>query len=675
MANIPRSVLSEHLQERMSGRKLLTAVFLTFEFDPAFFEQEVLPVFLDVPLSHAKDVRLAQLEDALHAVPGHLAVYYDPNGLRTDTSGARLDVRRIPVRYPTGIFHPKNIFLLTEPVEADDTGSRPRSLLVATLSANLTESGWWSNVEVCHVEELEEGQRTRLREGLLELFETLRKRTPHEADHLALEEVRRFVLRTEQRPQRSTDGEVHPHFFSGKGSVVDFLDDVAGRDLRGMNLEVISPYFDDAPTSPPLEALLARFSPPETRVYLPRESDGSIPCREELHAWLRGLPGVSWGTLPVELLRLGAQTEARHRRVHAKVYRFFTSRPKREFLFIGSVNLTRPAHENGGNLETGIFVEVTPPRAPDFWMEPDGQKAPRFTPARQEGEAVSQAGARLLLRYHWRAKRMEAFWDDKNPSPALTIDANGEVLFQVEALPSRAWQVLTSADPSRLAVILENTSLLGVTGDRPGRVLVLLQEDGMEDKPDLFRKLSASDILNSWALLTPEQRAAFVETRLSELVLEGEGTALVSRFKALSSDGTLFGKLAGVFHAFGCLERTVSEALAGGNTKVASARLFGRKYDSLENLLERVLSEAEGDPVDRYLVFLCARQLCDMVRSRHAEYWKSQAPRSGEIEAVLERARLIREQLVASDPMNMPAFLEWFDVRFLKRASQAGGVQ
>lgn len=44
VSEIPRAVLSEHFQERMKGRRLRSAVFLTFQFDPGFFEQEVLPV-------------------------------------------------------------------------------------------------------------------------------------------------------------------------------------------------------------------------------------------------------------------------------------------------------------------------------------------------------------------------------------------------------------------------------------------------------------------------------------------------------------------------------------------------------------------------------------------------------------------------------------------------------
>ena len=64
---IPHSVLSEQLQERIGGRRLVAAVFLSFQFDPGFFEQEILPVLLDVPVSHARLIRLLQLDDSLRA--------------------------------------------------------------------------------------------------------------------------------------------------------------------------------------------------------------------------------------------------------------------------------------------------------------------------------------------------------------------------------------------------------------------------------------------------------------------------------------------------------------------------------------------------------------------------------------------------------------------------------
>ena len=46
MAELPRAVLSWHLQERMKGRRLVSAVFLTFRFDPAFFNGDASQVLI-----------------------------------------------------------------------------------------------------------------------------------------------------------------------------------------------------------------------------------------------------------------------------------------------------------------------------------------------------------------------------------------------------------------------------------------------------------------------------------------------------------------------------------------------------------------------------------------------------------------------------------------------------
>ena len=71
----------------------------------------------------------------------------------------------------------------------------------------------------------------------------------------------------------------------------------------------------------------------------------------------------------------------------------------------------------------------------------------------------------------------------------------------------------------------------------------------------LFR-LSATDILRYWSLLTQEQRAAFLEARAPEVALLGQGADLVARAKLALEKKTLFDRFAGFFHAFGCLERS-----------------------------------------------------------------------------------------------------------------------
>src|SRR5687767_10616086 len=104
MADIPHEVLSEHVQKRLHGRRVKSAVFLTFTFEPDFFEQEILPVIFDLPLTTAPAVRLLMLEDQFKKGGQSVAVYYDRRGLISGETSAKLDVRRIGVSYPTGYF-------------------------------------------------------------------------------------------------------------------------------------------------------------------------------------------------------------------------------------------------------------------------------------------------------------------------------------------------------------------------------------------------------------------------------------------------------------------------------------------------------------------------------------------------------------------------------------------
>lgn len=676
MAEIPKAVLSEQFQERMSGRRLRSALFLTFQFEPGFFEQEILPVFLDIPLSHAKPIRLIQLEDALRAMSGHVAVYYDSNGLIEGSGSAKLDVRRVPIRHRTGIAHAKNVLLLVESEEPDENGHRPQALIVASLSANLTRSGWWENVEACHIEEIVEGEKTSLKDDLTALLKQLRKArsdTPHEA----LDEVSAFLKSTQQRGQKSVNGELYTHLYRGDEPIANFLSGVAGGAISGMHLEVISPFFDDADECAPLKKLIDRFQPKQVRVYLPLTRTGEVACREELFESVRTLPDVEWGKLPKEILRMGKGEDTKERFVHAKVYRFFSASPKREICFVGSANLTNAAHNDGGNWETGFLVDRTPPRRPEFWLEPlEAGHAPKGFRVECEDEATTTArGTPLNIRYHWNESRAEVFWDAKGASPLLRLSARGVELGTLNELPSREWTPLDDEMTKRVGALLVETSLLEVRND--GAVAwLLVQEEGMSHKPSLLLQLSAADILRYWALLTADQRAAFIESHaLSGSLADAlgdEGTELLAKAKIALEHDTVFDRFAGFFHAFGCLERTVRESLAGDKEKEADYRLFGKKYDSLGSLLDRVSSEvASGDGVDHYVLLMCAQQLCNEIERAFPDYWKKNKTAARELKTRCEVSlKTVRQRLTEQNPASdFAAFLDWFDRWFLNRAA------
>lgn len=682
MTDIPREVLSEHFQERMRGRRLVSAIFTTFTFDPGFFEQEVLPVFFDLPLSHASAIKLVQLEDALRSVRGSIAVYYDENGLEPDAVPARLDVRRIAVPQRTGIFHPKNVFVLVESTEPDQAGHHEQILLVACMSANLTRAGWWENVEAVHVEEIRQRDHTRLRDDvdqfLKDLRDRVRDRDRDTGDHEAIRQIRAFLKGASQRAQRSSEGRLHTHFHSGRASLPDFLEATAGGVLRGLCLEVISPFFDGTDESAPLAALIERFRPSEVRVFLPRGDAGEALCPEGLYEWLRAQPGVSWGTLPRAVVQRGKADAAQARAVHAKLYRFFDPvRSGREIIYVGSANLTRSAHRLAadaskwrvGNWESGFLVEVTgSSRRPDFWMAADANRPAEFDGSRREdGGIAASGGTRLSVRFWWDRQVGEVWWEDRHPSPPLVVEDRGTRLFAREHIPPGVWLQLGEAESARLAEVLRSTSLLQVRGegDEPG--VLLVQEEGMAHRPSLLFELTPAEILRYWSLLTPEQRAAFVEARIR---LAGDDDPLVTRAEPLAHEETLFDRFAGIFHAFECVERAVNKALEIGAVREAEYRLFGRKYDSLGTLLERVIDDAraeKGDVIEQYVLLLCARQLLKEVQRTHPDFFAAHRQDVAALHAQLDEVDRLRAALGAADD-RMPDFLQWFERWFMRRA-------
>jgi hypothetical protein len=674
VSDIPRAVLSEHLEERIAGRRVVSAIFTTYQLDPGFFEQHVLPVILGVPVSHAAAVRLVQLEDRLRTVPGEVAVYYDAEGLVTssDFGAPKLDVRRIPIRLSTGIFHPKNLFLLLES-EPDEDGQAANSLLVGALSANLTKSGWWSNVEVGHFQEITEDDATRSKHELVWFLNRLRRwATGHDA-HRAIQDTIAFLRGTGARKHRTTDEKLHPHFHGGRESVADFLEATAGGKLRGAYLDVISPFFDDAESCAPLEELKRRFEPKEIRVFLPRSKAGAALCNDKLYAAIEAL-GAKWGRLPKESwLRQGRSDDAEPRYVHAKVYRFFTQNPKTELLLVGSVNLTRAAHQRGGNVESAFLVEIEPERRPESWLEPE-TRPPREFAARneREDEGGATSGTRLQIRYFWDSGTAEAFWDGEATSPMLRLESRGVPLGDLGPWPPHAWHACGTDLSVAIGTALQESSFITVHGDGPSPGILLVQEEAMGSKPSLLLRLSIADILRYWSLLTPDQRAAFIEARAPSIALAQDGAALVAKARLEAAEDTLFDRFAGFFHGFARVERSIRASLQAGNERQAEYLLFGRKYDSLGTLLDRLLSsDGELDDVDRYVLLLCAEQLRRAIAREFPEFWHMHRPQVAVLEESLRRTDEVRTRLEAKSPEAMREFLPWFDEWFLTRAKPA----
>lgn len=670
--DIQRQVLSEAFQAAMDGWRLRTAVFLTFRFAPAFFEQDILPVFFDISLSQIPQARVLHLADALR-VTGPVAVYYDAGALEAGSGPPRTNFDRIGIHHRGGYFHPKNVFLLVERIEDHHRGmgkAGDRRLVVAALSANLTRAGWWENVEVAHIESFDEGAQCPFVGDLRDLLGAVRRGSPQGCDHAALDAIVGFLRRLNPGEQRLSEGLLLTRMYAGKSDLPTFLDEIAGNRLRRRCLEVISPYFDETESVKPLQNLLDRFKPRETRLYLPRGVEGDALCSEQYWDAVSKL-GAVWGTLPKDVV---FWTKSRDRNVHAKVYRFFDPSDRRQTFFIGSVNLTNAGFSERGNVESGFLIEVEGSSKSDWWLDTD-KKRPSVFQIRQEADGLENGpGTKLTLRYNWTTGAAHGIWDDQKQSPSLTIAGSGVLLGQLGPLKPRALSQLDDTAAERLKQHLISSSFVTVQIAGEADATILVEEEGALDKPSLLARLPPEEILRYWSLLTDDQKAEFFEEHAGELNDEefAKWTGLV---KAPRLDHSFFAAFAHVYLSFGNLERSIRKALAAGRHKEALDRLFGKRFDTLKRLVERLPEKETPDPVGDYVTLLCALQLLTVIKRDEPEFATMARDRFtliDEIEAALDRLRpAIRLEGSGLLHGEHEAFFAWLDRWFLRRAVPA----
>ncbi len=674
---IPQQVLSDALKEKIAKRRVRAAVFTTYTFDPGFFELHVLPLLFDAPFSQIEKVKRLRLEDELRTIED-VAVYYDRTALSQDATPPQLDFRRIDVRRSTGVFHPKLILVLVENLEDEadreaEYSRGPLSLIVGTLSANLTRAGWWENVETGHFEEIPAVDRDDgvcpFRPDVLALIQRMKSLAPPNEDHSALDRIHEF-LRHDTSTARSVThrsmGKYRTRLYVGQAALPDWLEELrlAGWDW---NLEVISPYFDEA-NAGTLEALVEVLEPKETRVFLPVDADGSAEVTDGLYDGISEI--ADWSELPRSIVASGAREQLKNappRRVHAKVYRMWRKGGP-DVVLSGSVNLTAPAHSHGaaGNFEAAFLVDITDMRAGGWWLKPIDYEPQSFAERRvREDEESTEVFVDISLRYDWQTGQL-AYRIEGDRTEALRVrEPGGRSLFAIEHPRRSRWIDLPTDAASAVGELLPSTSFLEVVAKK-GSWRVLVREEGMAHKPSILSSLTPEEILLYWSLLSPAQREAFIIEKLGD-ELDAEGLKIPKGDRYATGD-TVFDRFAGVYHAFEMLARHVADAIERGEDRDAEARLFGKKYDSLPVLLERTLERVEGDPVMQYVTFLSAKQVRDRIRRSNADFWRAHGLGAAALDELLDKLPDVRSRL-QMEGKDAPVFLEWYERMFLRTAA------
>jgi hypothetical protein len=666
MTGIPNQVLSQHLRELLSGRRVTAAVFMTFTLEPQFFEQEIVTLLADDQLIQDPRMRMLQLEEMLRGAIGPVAVYYDSKGLRPD-GAKQLDIRYVPLRVPTGLFHPKLVLLLTEDEDADRASAT--SLICGVLSSNLTKAGWWSSVECVHFETVVADQPCGFADELLRFLGEVRRLGGIPEDHEALDRISAWLRRDAVQSRHVTDhGRLRTRLLAGTRPMVGFLEEFGGDQLSEASLEIVAPFVDESRPGA-LDDLINAFGLREVRVFLPTAEDGSATIDEAIYEHVKGHARCAWSRLPQDLLKLGKDANAKLRGVHAKVYRFHRKKDRYEALVVGSHNLTVAAHGRGGNVEASFLVERELDGPIEWWLTTDAKRPPSFTVEVLDDERPAEGFLPLQLAYDWSTCIAKARWHGAGVSPRVRIEANGHTILTLSPQAPDEWVPASAEDAKRLEDILVSTTILDAVTEDGTRAPVLVQEYGMSRKPSLVATWSIADVLEYWSRLTAEQRAAFLAARIGN-VPEGVAEKLHAQAR-LARTESFFTSAAGIFHGFEMLRRQVLASVEEGKNRQADYQLFGKRHDSLPNLIDKACSpEGADDALQSYLVLLCARQLSRELRRRRDPFFSEKRNELAKLEASTKYSSELAKRLELGK--DGAAFLKWFERHFMRNLRARG---
>ncbi len=311
-----REIIGEQLANLIGESKVVAALFYTFNFEPEFFENYVMPLLLpgkefsDNKIHNSIIWRRYYAEDIVPPV----TVYYDEK-VKNNSIAPQLEYKIHSVKLSNAFFHPKNSFILTE----DDR------LIIIGGSNNISAAGWNTNLEAvtCLQLKLREYYPKETRDLYRRFIEFVAENNSLEssdAEELILTFLRKRLYEGEPVPFYSTTDE------SGFN---EFLNEYIPNGDSVEKIEVIAPFISSNTVL--IDKLKTICSDAEIYLWAPNNKERYIELEKDVYDKYKE-KGVFW-------CRLKNSVESP--KVHAKVYRFLTK--DKVYCIIGSVNFTEQA--------------------------------------------------------------------------------------------------------------------------------------------------------------------------------------------------------------------------------------------------------------------------------------------------------------------------------------------
>ena len=526
---VEQFVLKEKLKEIIGNRQVMAALFYTFNFDPRFFENYVMPLFVG---NRANDFRDEIIHNKIlwrtcikEGLVPPITVYCDYFAKdNTEAPSLGYEIYCVKVRAAVGKicnFHPKHIFILLK----DEGGYQ--SLLVVTGSGNITPSGWCDNFECFSIEELG-GNRSapnRTSTNLLQNCISRLGRLAGPGYYTEAESLIDSFLRYEDFN--------HTYFNSINQSFTDFLEDHIPEDIN--ELEIISPYFSN--DTGLIEHLKNNMGLKKIKCLIPTLKDNEIQLSKQIFLNFKnaGIEWSHWAKLKVSDKTYDRTKDLRN--IHAKIYRFYSN--LQTFTIVGSVNFTNPAWSkyqrlnNQANIESAwLYIDNY---SGQRLLKPAGNLDPahfRFIEKEtlennESSDYVDRNAPDIEFVIDWKTKKLEIKVRSITGSCSFkNILSEQSINKRTRLIDLDQQDIKTLTKNTLIEVVQKNNNKLSVHSFYP-------RQTNIEMKPLDFR-LSAINILQYWDYLGDHYQKDVLTRTFAEKITDGSGIVNENKFETKS---------------------------------------------------------------------------------------------------------------------------------------------
>jgi HKD family nuclease len=656
-----KSVISDQFSEAIDGRRVQAAVFTSYNFEPHFFEIDVIPYLLKdtIPYSNDERVKKYQVMEALRDSELEIEVFFDQPVFESADQSPAMEYLFHGINLLPFAFHAKNNYLLVK-----DKETEKQNLLIAAGSNNLTRAGWWENIETQHWVIIDPDKTNELFiEQLKGDMEWLKAHRNLKSSDAAIEKISLFINEcklTEPIADISYFDIQPGNFFSFIENSLSLLSKHSG-----WNLEIISPFFaNDAESL--LHEEFYKMGVENIVLLLPFDQDGKALCDVQYYETIRKADNISWGqwhNLEAKSLGVDKQSD-QFRKLHAKIYHFYNEHES--LIFSGSVNFTRNAIYR--NVETG-FLTKQPPISPllkSVDEEIDVEFVNELNEQELQSEQTNLSYFDIHLGYDWKHQKLQGM-----VSKDLSLNIK---LLNQEGLPiTDNWLIgaeerTYEGDKSLLEGLLKQTGFINIQVQEPNsdnpafEQSILVLQTGWSHKPVELPDLSPGEILLIYAGMSEERRQILLmNAKIKSFLSQNLGGEL----NASDDDKThrqFFCEYAEIFHAFRHFKNRLLTLLNNNENKQLDYYLSGTGADSLPALIDKatdVKSESYNAVVS-YLLLLSTHEILDSFKSR-VNVRKIRAT-VNKVIIQLEKSDI----LILEKGTNRKKFFAWFREQFSK---------